>query len=114
MPRPLRLAAFAVLIALPAAVACGEETDVPPRPPAEPQPAQPEPPAAAPERPAAPPDFELTLERAWTFETLRTIHIAQRGEVVEAESYNNASLDAAANIKSASKSLVSALVGIAI
>lgn len=119
MPRPLSLAAFAVLMALPAA-ACGQEDGAPPpRPEPEPQQQagapQPEPPAAvAPARPAAAPDFDLALERAATFETIRTLHIAQRGEVVEAEAYNNASLTSAANIKSASKSLVSALVGIAI
>ncbi|WP_028669736.1 serine hydrolase domain-containing protein [Saccharospirillum impatiens] len=46
--------------------------------------------------------------------TLKTIHIAHRGEVIWAEAYNGASLSASTNIKSASKTLVATLVGIAI
>src|SRR5690554_1383887 len=108
MPRPLSLAVFAVLVALPSA--CGQEDGAPPpRPAPEPQEQagtpQPDPHGAAPARPPATPDFNLALERAATFETIRTLHIAQRGEVIEAEAYNDASPTSAANIKSASKSL---------
>ncbi len=46
--------------------------------------------------------------------TLRTIHIAHQGEVIWAEAYNGASLSASTNIKSASKTLVTTLVGMAI
>ncbi|PTY37029.1 6-aminohexanoate hydrolase [Saccharospirillum sp. MSK14-1] len=48
------------------------------------------------------------------FNNLYTLQIAQSGEVILAESFNGARLDQPANIKSASKSLMSALVGIAI
>lgn len=46
--------------------------------------------------------------------TLKTIHIAHQGEVIWAEAYNGASLSASTNIKSASKTLVATLVGMAI
>lgn len=46
--------------------------------------------------------------------TLKTIHIAHQGEIIWAEAYNGASLSASTNIKSASKTLVATLVGIAI
>lgn len=49
-----------------------------------------------------------------SFSTLKTIHIAHRGEVIWAEAYNGASLSATTNIKSASKTLVATLVGMAI
>lgn len=48
------------------------------------------------------------------FNNLYTLQIAQAGELILAESFNGARLDQPANIKSASKSLMSALVGIAI
>lgn len=48
------------------------------------------------------------------FPTLYTLHVAQAGDTILAESFNGARLDRPANIKSASKSLMSALVGIAI
>ncbi|WP_108124731.1 serine hydrolase domain-containing protein [Saccharospirillum mangrovi] len=48
------------------------------------------------------------------FQTLYTLQIAQAGETIFAESFNGARLDQPANIKSASKSVMSALVGIAI
>lgn len=46
--------------------------------------------------------------------TLKTIHIAHQGNVIWAEAYNGASLTASTNIKSASKTLVATLVGMAI
>ncbi|TCS40439.1 serine hydrolase domain-containing protein [Reinekea marinisedimentorum] len=51
---------------------------------------------------------------ARSFENIKTIHIAYKGEQVWAKAYNNADLNAVANIKSASKSIMSAVVGIAI
>ncbi|MFG1497237.1 serine hydrolase [Saccharospirillum sp. HFRX-1] len=48
------------------------------------------------------------------FNNLYTLQVAQSGELILAESFNGARLDQPANIKSASKSLMSALVGIAI
>lgn len=48
------------------------------------------------------------------FNSLYTLQVAQSGELILAESFNGARLDQPANIKSASKSLMSALVGIAI
>jgi CubicO group peptidase (beta-lactamase class C family) len=46
--------------------------------------------------------------------TLRTIHIAHKGDIIWAQAYNGASLSASTNIKSASKTLVATLVGMAI
>ncbi|MDP5056751.1 MAG: beta-lactamase family protein [Marinomonas hwangdonensis] len=48
------------------------------------------------------------------FSNIKTIHIAHKGELVWAKAYNKADINGLANIKSASKSLMSALVGIAI
>lgn len=59
-------------------------------------------------------DFSKTDTTAKTFSNIKTIQIAHKGQVLWAQSYNGASLDTVANIKSASKSLMSALVGIAI
>lgn len=49
-----------------------------------------------------------------TLPTLNTIHIAYQGELIWAQAYNGASLSASTNIKSASKTLVATLVGMAI
>lgn len=57
---------------------------------------------------------ETIQTAAAQFPTLYTLQIAQSGETLFAESFNGARLDQPANIKSASKSLMSALVGIAI
>lgn len=59
-------------------------------------------------------DFAALRTQAGQLTGLRTLHVAQHGELLFAERFNGADLDAPANIKSASKSLVSALVGIAI
>ncbi|RNF51963.1 class C beta-lactamase-related serine hydrolase [Marinomonas hwangdonensis] len=48
------------------------------------------------------------------FSNIKTIHVAHKGELVWAKAYNKADINELANIKSASKSLMSALVGIAI
>lgn len=59
-------------------------------------------------------DFSSMDRTAQGFSNLKTIHIAHKGEVVWAKAYNGTSLNAATNIKSASKTLMSAIVGIAI
>ncbi|MFD2236129.1 serine hydrolase domain-containing protein [Aureimonas populi] len=58
--------------------------------------------------------FDAAIARADTFPNLRTIMIAQGGETVAEEGFGEYRTDRAANIKSASKSLISLLVGIAI
>ncbi|MGO3739200.1 MAG: serine hydrolase domain-containing protein [Marinomonas foliarum] len=59
-------------------------------------------------------DFSDMDKTAQGFPNIKTIHIAYKGDVVWAKAYNKANLDAVANIKSASKSLMSAVVGMAI
>jgi CubicO group peptidase (beta-lactamase class C family) len=54
------------------------------------------------------------LDAATEHSQLRTVVIAQRGEILAERSYRGHSLTAPTNIKSASKSIISALVGIAI
>ena len=49
-----------------------------------------------------------------TFPNIKTIQIAHKGKLVWAKAYNNNNLQAPTNIKSASKSIMSAIVGIAI
>ncbi|MEN3792783.1 serine hydrolase [Fulvimarina sp. MAC3] len=59
-------------------------------------------------------DFRNAIERAGSFETIETLLIAIDGETVVAEGFSGHSPDRPENIKSASKSIISALVGIAI
>lgn len=54
------------------------------------------------------------VERAETLEPLQTLIVARRGEILIDEGFRGHSTDRPTNIKSASKSIVSALVGIAI
>jgi CubicO group peptidase (beta-lactamase class C family) len=54
------------------------------------------------------------LDAAMEYSQLRTVIIAQRGEVLAERGYRGHSVAAPTNIKSASKSIISALVGIAI
>lgn len=54
------------------------------------------------------------LEDARTLAPLRTVVVARHGRVIGEQAYHGASLTRATNIKSASKTVVSALVGIAI
>ena len=54
------------------------------------------------------------LNAATEFSQLRTVIIAERGEVLSERGYRGHSVTAPTNIKSASKSIISALVGIAI
>ncbi|GGX63354.1 serine hydrolase domain-containing protein [Saccharospirillum salsuginis] len=58
--------------------------------------------------------FSEAVRLASGFDSIRTLHIAQSDRLQVAESYNGASTDVATNVKSASKLLISALVGIAI
>jgi CubicO group peptidase (beta-lactamase class C family) len=58
--------------------------------------------------------FPDAIARAGGFSNLRTLLIAQGGETVVDEGFGGYRTDRAANIKSASKSLISLLVGIAI
>ena len=54
------------------------------------------------------------LEEARRLETLETVIVARNGETLAERAYGNSSLTGSTNIKSASKCVVSALVGIAI
>ncbi|WP_411742936.1 serine hydrolase domain-containing protein [Reinekea sp.] len=51
---------------------------------------------------------------AQSFANIKTVQVAHNGEVVWSKAYNNADIEAVTNIKSASKSVMSAIVGIAI
>lgn len=71
-------------------------------------------PPERPPEPAAPaPSLESVLDEAASIEQLRSLMVAQAGTVTAERNYG-LSPDAPANIKSASKSVLSALVGIAI
>lgn len=59
-------------------------------------------------------DLSAMDETAEGFTNIRTIHVARNGELIWAKAYNNADINAVTNIKSASKSLMSAIVGMAI
>lgn len=59
-------------------------------------------------------DFEAMDKTAQSFSNIKTVHIAHKGQVVWAKAYNKANINAVTNIKSASKSLMSAIVGMAI
>jgi CubicO group peptidase (beta-lactamase class C family) len=60
------------------------------------------------------PQIAAILERAEALKPLKTVVVARNGEIVAERGYRGHSVGAATNIKSASKSIVSALVGIAI
>ncbi len=66
--------------------------------------------------PLAVADTRLTavLEQAERLEQLQTLIIAQRGEILAERGYRGHRTTTPSNIKSASKSVISALVGIAI
>lgn len=59
-------------------------------------------------------DFGQLDKTAESFSNIKTVHIAHEGKLVWAKAYNGADLKAVANIKSASKSVMSAIVGMAI
>lgn len=58
--------------------------------------------------------IQQVLEDAETLEPLRAVIVSRNGRVVAAKGYRGTTVDTPANIKSASKTIVSALVGIAI
>ncbi|WP_432695332.1 serine hydrolase domain-containing protein [Marinobacterium sp. YM272] len=60
------------------------------------------------------PRQQQLLQRAEQFSSIRTLHIAHKDQLVLAAGINGGNPDAATNIKSASKLLMSAMVGIAI
>lgn len=62
----------------------------------------------------APPRLAALLDEAGELDALRTVLVSRGGTPLAERGYAGASPDRAANIKSASKSVVSALVGIAI
>lgn len=64
--------------------------------------------------PAYATDFSAMDKTAQSFSNLKTVQIAHKGTVIWAKAYNGASLNAVTNIKSASKTLMSTIVGIAI
>lgn len=59
-------------------------------------------------------DLDDILTGARRLEPLQAVVVAHRGDVIAQQDYRGSSPDQAANIKSASKSVISALVGIAI
>jgi CubicO group peptidase (beta-lactamase class C family) len=63
--------------------------------------------------PSTPPLSEI-LDRAEELSPLKTVIVAQGGKLLAERGYRGSSTTAATNIKSASKSVISALVGIAI
>ncbi|QEW06393.1 serine hydrolase domain-containing protein [Nitrincola iocasae] len=64
--------------------------------------------------PAYATDFSAMDETAQSFSNIKTVQIAYKGEVIWAKAYNGANLNSVTNIKSASKTLMSTIVGIAI
>ncbi len=62
----------------------------------------------------APPTLAAVLDEAEAIGPLETVIVAREGEILAERGYGGASVDNPTNIKSASKSIVSALVGIAI
>lgn len=70
--------------------------------------------APAPAAPQAPPALTPILDQAADLAPLRTVLVAHDGTTIARRGYRGHSVTAPTNIKSASKSVVSALVGIAI
>jgi CubicO group peptidase (beta-lactamase class C family) len=60
------------------------------------------------------PDFSYTQQRATQLDRLQSLLISYQGELVFEEYYNGTDPNRPANMKSASKSVISALVGLAI
>ena len=108
----MKLPILILTVALLASPACGQapvgETPSAPAVEAPQAPAAPAPEAATPA-----PSLESVLDDAASIEQLRSLIVAQAGSVKTERNYG-LSPDAPANIKSASKSILSALVGIAI
>lgn len=64
--------------------------------------------------PAAPPALSAVLDRAGALEPLRTVLVSRDGETLAARGYHGGRVDRPTNIKSASKSILAMLAGIAI
>ncbi|MBV0912717.1 serine hydrolase domain-containing protein [Anianabacter salinae] len=60
------------------------------------------------------PDLSAAFTRAGEMEQLWSLAVAQGGEVLKAQAFRGPALDVPVNIKSVSKSIISALVGISI
>ncbi|MFB9947405.1 serine hydrolase domain-containing protein [Rhizobium puerariae] len=69
-----------------------------------------------PQPPPAPPDASLkaVLDGAAELEPLKVVLVSRKGGMLTERAFNGRSIDASTNIKSASKSIISCLVGIAI
>ena len=59
-------------------------------------------------------NLDVMDKTAKSFPNIKTVKIAYKGELVWSKAYNKANINAVANIKSASKSVMSAIVGMAI
>lgn len=68
----------------------------------------------APASPAAAPDLSAILIRAERLAALKAVIVSREGETLAVRGYHGYGADSATNIKSASKSIISAMVGIAI
>ncbi|EHK57350.1 serine hydrolase domain-containing protein [Allomesorhizobium alhagi] len=64
--------------------------------------------------PPDPPSLDSVLDRAEALEPLETVIVAQGGKILAERGYRGNSVETPTNIKSASKTVISALVGIAI
>lgn len=62
----------------------------------------------------APQTLKAVLGRAADLEPLKVVMVSRKGETIAREAFNGSGLNASTNIKSASKSIISCLVGIAI
>jgi CubicO group peptidase (beta-lactamase class C family) len=71
-------------------------------------------PTAHPQEGSGGPALSAVLDRGEELSQLRTVIVAQNGEILAERGYRGHSVTAPTNIKSASKSIVSALIGIAI
>jgi CubicO group peptidase (beta-lactamase class C family) len=64
--------------------------------------------------PQSPVTLKTVLDGAAALQSLKVVMVARRGEIVTQRAFNGHTVSGSTNIKSASKSIVSALVGIAI
>jgi CubicO group peptidase (beta-lactamase class C family) len=69
---------------------------------------------SSPLTPRPPASFNAPLERAAGLQALKVVLVCRNGRIVAERAYNGHALNASTNIKSASKSIISCLVGIAI
>jgi CubicO group peptidase (beta-lactamase class C family) len=62
----------------------------------------------------APQTLKAVLDRAADLEPLKVVMVSRKGETIARQAFNGSGLNASTNIKSASKSIIACLVGIAI